>query len=62
MSASSTCPYRRAQSSTCRRPCGVSGEVLDLEISGEIRIVQQPLPSEEIQVAYVESEELPKPK
>ena len=40
----------------------MSGEELDLEISGEIRIVQQPLPSEEIQVAYVESEEWPKPK
>ena len=35
----------------------MTGEVLDLEISGESRIVQRPLPSEEIQVAYVESEE-----
>ena len=40
----------------------VSVEELDLEISGAIRIVQQPLPSEVIQVAYVESEEWPKPK
>ena len=40
----------------------MSGEELDLEISGAIRIVQQPLPSEVIQVAYVESEEWPKPK